>query len=583
LAETVVALLDHAAARPEVGVRIVDRNEAEEWRSWTEVRERAFAVCGGLQALGVEPGQVVALVFPTGFPFLEAFLGTLLAGAVPAPLYPPAKLGRLDEYHERTAAMLRAAGAVVVLADPRVRLILGPAVLAARPALGCHRLERLPAGRPRPTALRDEDLGLVQFSSGTTVEPKPVALTHRALVTQARLLNAQWPDTPELRHSGVSWLPLYHDMGLIGSILPALERPGPLTLIAPEQFIARPALWLRTISRYRATISPAPNFAYALCTRMVKDAELGGVDLSPWRVAITGAETVVPEVVRAFVARFARWGFRPEAMTPGYGLSEAALGVTLANPWRPPTCERFDRAALAAGRAVTAPDGLELMSVGRALPGFEVRVADERGRLLGDALVGRILVRGPSLMAGYLGRPEATAAVLQDGVLDTGDRGFVRDGELYLSGRDKEVLIVNGRNHLPEELERAASAVPGVRPGGVAALAHREEGDATEQVMLLVEATAEASAEERADLPKRCAERVLAVTGVRPALVVLVEAESLPRTSSGKLRRREALRRHLEGTLTGPRRVTAALLAGALARSQVAYLKARRSRGRDGG
>jgi fatty-acyl-CoA synthase len=571
---TVVGLLEWAAGHAEVGVRFVDRAERETWLSWTELRQRALAVCGGLQALGIEPGQTVALVFPTGVGFLEAFFGVMLAGAVPVPLYPPARLGRLDEYHARTAAMLVAARARLVLADTRVRRILGSTVLAARPPLGCRELGDLPAAPPTPVAVGPDDLALVQFSSGTTVDPKPVALAHRALVVQARAINSFWPDRSDTRHSGVSWLPLYHDMGLIGCILPAIERPGPLTLIPPEDFITRPALWLRAISRHRATLSAAPNFAYALCTRKVRDEEMDGVDLSCWQVAINGAETVVPEVVRAFTRRFARWGLRPEAVTPVYGLSEAALAVTFSDPWRPFGTKRFDRSELARGRAVPTGDGLELAALGGPVAGFEVAVT-RFGRPAAAGEVGRVLVRGPSLMTGYLGRPAATARAVSGGWLDTGDRGFLLDGELYLTGRDKDILIVHGANHAPEELERAAEAAPGARPGCAVAVALPAGEDGTEGVLLLVEATRDASAADRAALPERCVERVVAATGVRPSQVVVLAAGTLPRTSSGKLRRQAALRQFLDGSLRPPRRVTPAYLAGALARSSLAYLRAR--------
>jgi acyl-CoA synthetase (AMP-forming)/AMP-acid ligase II len=576
---TVVELLDWAAGHREIGVRLLERGERESWRSWASIRAGALEVCGGLQALGVEPAETVATVFPTGYPFLEALFGVLLAGAVPVPLYPPVRLGRLDEYQRRTAAMLRAARARVVLADRRVRRLLGPAVLAADPPLGCLELEALPPGQARIGPVSPDGLGLVQFSSGTTVEPKPVALAHRALVAQARLLNAHWPDREGAAHSGVSWLPLYHDMGLIGCILPALERPGPLTLIPPEEFIVRPAVWLQAISRYRATISPAPNFAYALCTRKVRDDEMDGVDLSSWQVAINGAETVVPDVVRAFTDRFARWGFRPTAMTPVYGLSEAALAVTFSDPWQPCRSRRFDRGALADGRAVPADHGLELVSVGRPLPGFELAIVDGRPGRLADGQVGRVLVRGPSLMTGYLHQEEATTQALRDGWLDTGDRGFLLDGELHLTGRDKEVLIVNGQNHAPEELERATESVAGVRAGCAVAVAFRPEGAVTDEVLLLVESAHGVPLADRSVISRRCAEQVLAATGVLPARVGVFPPGTLPRTSSGKLRRQEALRLFLAGSLQPPRKVTARLLAAAAARSGLAFLWARLRRG----
>lgn len=569
---TLVELLGRAARRPDVGIRLLDRDERPTWLGWPEIAGRAAEVAGGLQALGVAGGERVALVFPTTAELLHAFFGVTLAGAVPVPLYPPARLGRLEEYHRRTSAMLRAASARLVLADGRVKRILGPSILGGRPPLGCRRLDELPAGAPQPVAVRPDDLGLVQYSSGTTVEPKPVALTHRALVAQVQILNSLWPDQDTVEHSGVSWLPLYHDMGLIGCVLVALEHPGTLTLVQPLDFIARPALWLRAISRYGATISPAPSFAYALCTQRIRDEEMEGVDLGSWRVAINGAEAVVPEVARAFAARFGRWGFRAGAMTPAYGLSEAALAVTCCEIGRPLETLLLDRAALVEGRAVPAAAGREVASVGRAVPGFEVAVVDGDRRPRPERLVGKVLVRGPSLMREYLDRPEATAVALRDGWLDTGDRGFLHDRELYLVGRDKDVLIVNGRNYAPEEVERAVESVPGTREHCTVAVSAAAAGAASEEVLVLVELAPDASEEDAAALPSRAATAVLAATGLGLGEVAVLAPGTLPRTSSGKLRRQEALRQHRAGELTAPRKVTPGLLAGAVVRSTLAYL-----------
>jgi acyl-CoA synthetase (AMP-forming)/AMP-acid ligase II len=425
-----------AGRHPEGGLRFVDRSEAATWFGWGEVRERALAVCGGLRSLGVRSGDRVALIFPTGIEFFEGFFGALLAGAVPVPLYPPVRLGRMGEYLHRTARMLERSGSRLVLADSRVRRILGEAIAEARPDLGCRTIGDLPGSAMEPVPVAPADLGLIQFSSGTTVDPKPVALSHRAIAAQVDILNGFWQDTDELRHSCVSWLPLYHDMGLIGCVFPALARDATLTLLGPELFVARPALWLRALSRYRGTISPAPNFAYSLCVTRVSDAEMEGADLSGWRTALNGAESVAPSVLRAFCDRFARWGFRPEALTPVYGLSEAALAVTFSDLDRPFRGRRFDREGLSRDRAAReAPDGREIVSVGRAVPGFRLRIVDEMGRELPEGRVGRVWAQGPSLMDGYLGDPEATARALRDGWLDTGDLGFLREGELYLTGR----------------------------------------------------------------------------------------------------------------------------------------------------
>jgi len=477
---TLNGLLELASASAEGGLRILDRRERCQMLPWSEVHERARSVAGRLREGGVLPGQRVALVYPTSAGFFDAFFGTLLAGGVPVPLYPPVRLGRLDEYHQRTAAMLRAVDARLVLADKRVRRLLGPAVEAARPALGCRTVEELPPAAPGAIPVGEGDLALVQFSSGTTVEPKPVALSHRAVVAQTVRLNGFWPDSGGVIHSGASWLPLYHDMGL--------ERCAELTLIPPELFVARPAVWLRTISRYRATVSPAPNFAYGLCADRIRDEELEGVDLSSWRVALNGAEPVAAEVLRRFQRRFAAWGFRSEALTPVYGLSEASLAVTFSQIDRPFTSRRFDRQTLAENaEAIDDPPGVEIVSVGRPLPDFEVQVVDRERRELPERQVGRVLVRGPSLMEGYLGLQRATARVMMAGWLDTGDLGFFADGDLYLTGRAKDVLILRGLNHSPVEVEHAVDTVAGVRTGCAAAASFMPEAADREQLVVMVE------------------------------------------------------------------------------------------------
>ncbi|HSS48334.1 MAG TPA: fatty acyl-AMP ligase, partial [Thermoanaerobaculia bacterium] len=548
--------------RPEGGLRFVDRTERAAWFGWAEVRERALTVCGGLQALGIERGDRVALVFPTGIDFFTAFFGTLLAGAVPVPLYPPARLGRTEEYLRRTARMLERSGARLILAEPRLCRMLGGVV---EPALGCRAVENLPPGTAQPVPAGPADLALIQFSSGTTVDPKPVALSHRAVAAQAEIRAGFWPDTPELRQSCVSWLPLYHDMGLIGCVFPALARDASLTLFAPELFVARPALWLRTISRYRATISPAPNFAYGLCLSRISDADLEGVDLSGWQTALNGAESISPAVLRGFCERFAPWGFRPEAMTPVYGLSEAALAVTFSDLGRPYRVTRFDREELAReGRARVSVQGREIVSVGRPVPGFRLRIVDPAGCDLPSGTVGQVWIQGPSLMDGYLGDPEATACALRDGWLDTGDLGFLHEGELYLAGRAKDAVILRGRNHAPEEIERAVDEVPGLRAGSAVAVSWLPEDAPGEVLALFVEATREATPEELAILPDACREAVLGATGLAVDRLEILAPGALPRTSSGKLRRGETLRLYLAGELA-LLEPAASLLTGALA------------------
>jgi fatty-acyl-CoA synthase len=577
--DTLIDLLDRAGQHPEGGIRFLDRAERDRWVGWAEIRERALGVCGGLRDLGIGHGERVALVFPTGLEFFEALFGILLAGGVPVPLYPPVRLGRLEEYFRRTARMLEVSGARLVLADARVRRILGEAIAAARPLLGCRTVDEVRQNDGEAVRVDPSDLGLVQFSSGTTVEPKPVALSHRALVAQVHAINGCWQDTDGHRESGVSWLPLYHDMGLIGCVFGALDRDASLTLLGPELFVARPALWLRAISRWRGTISPAPNFAYALCLSRISDAEMEGVDLSSWHTALNGAEAVSPPVLRTFCDRFARWGFRPEALTPVYGLSEASLAVTFSDPGRPFRSIRVEREALASeGLALEAEDGREIVSVGRPLPGFNLEVRDDEGRVLQSGRVGRVWIQGPSLMEGYLDAPEATARALRDGWLDTGDLGFLRGGELYLTGRAKDVVILRGRNHAPEEIERSLEGVPGVRTGCAVAVSWLPEDADGERLVLLVEEARTASPQQLEALPEACREAVLGAVGLAIDEVVVLEPGTLPRTSSGKLRRQEALRLWLAGELQPPEQVTPLRMAGAMARSGLAYARYRWSR-----
>lgn len=536
------------AATSGTGVGFLDVEGRERRLPYYEVYERARRTSGALRSLGVGRGDRVALILPTAVSFLDAFFGALLAGAVPVPLYPPIRLGRLGEYHERTAAMLQAVGAAVLVTDGRIRRLLGRTTELARPPLGCRAIESLEGARPREVSVSPADLALIQFSSGTTREPKPVALTHGNILANLSAIDAELPGG---RNSAVSWLPLYHDMGLIGCLLAAVTHPGPLTLIPPEVFLARPSLWLRAISEKRATISAAPNFAYGLCLKRVRDEDMEGVDLSSWTMALNGAETISPDVARRFGERFSRWKFDPRSMTPVYGLSEAALAVTFTPRDR--------------GVCTALHDGRDVVSVGRPVAGVEVEVRPEEG----VSGAGRIFTRGPSVMSGYFRQTESP---LVDGWLDTGDLGFVSGGELYISGRKKDVIVLRGQNHAPQIFEETLEGVRGVRTGCVAAVGFHPEGADGEELALLVETNAEADE----TLEERIVSAVLTETGVRPHTVKLLAPGTLPRTSSGKMRRGEARRLFLSDQLSPPATVGWASLVSAFLESQWAFVRSRR-------
>ncbi|HYZ90579.1 MAG TPA: fatty acyl-AMP ligase [Myxococcales bacterium] len=560
-AAATIADLEGVATNPEaaperIGLTFLDASEQERHFPFGDVYRRARRAAAALASLGVRPGDRVAIVLPTGIDFMDAFFGTMLAGAVPVPLYPPVRLARLDEFHARTARLLRTCGARLVLTDGRVGRLLGQAAARARPELGVRDMAGLRRDGELELGAGPGDLALIQFSSGTTVEPKAVALTHANVLTNVAAIDAYLVENGPLRHRGVSWLPLYHDMGLIGCLFLALYHPGPLMLLPPEVFLARPALWLRAIARSRATITVAPNFAFGLCAKRIRDEEMEGMDLSSLQLVLNGAEPIAPAALRRFCERFARFGFDGRALMPVYGLSEASLAVTFSPPGRGPrTVHR---------------EGRELASVGAPVAGVEVCVRDEAGRAVADGEVGRIHLRGPSVMAGYFQNGAATAEALREGWLDSGDLGFVDEGELVVSGRAKDVIVLRGANRAPQEFEDALEGLAGVRPGCAVAVGIVREGGDGEELALLVEVERGKSLDENA-----VRARVVERTGVRPEIVEVLAPGTLPRTSSGKLRRGEALRQLAAGELRAPRKVTLLRMAREVALSTAAMARMR--------
>lgn len=557
------------AARGAHGLVFVDANEHERTVSWNEVHARARQMAGALAARGVQPGDRVAMVLPTGPDFMDAFFGTLLAGAVPVPLYPPVRLGRMEEYVLGTARMLEVVGARVLLSDARTRLLLGEAVGRARPTLGCPTVADLLDGASSHEApVAPDTLALIQFSSGSTVDPRPVALTHHALIAQVAALKALLAVPPGSPEVGVSWLPLYHDMGLVGCLLAALYYPATLVLIPPELFLVRPALWLRALSRHRGVVSPAPNFAYGLCCKRVRDDELTGVDLGHWRYALNGAEPIAAAVQQAFASRFAPVGFRPESLMPVYGLSECALAATFTSADGPKREIRLDAGVLAAtGRLM--PGTRRIVSVGTPIPGAAIDVRDDAGVSRAEGEVGRVWIHAPFMMQGYFGQPHATAAVLRDGWLDTGDVGLVDGGELFITGRVKDVVIIRGANHAPQTFEECLAGIEGLRSGCAVALGFVPPGQESEALLVL----AEYASAPTDGLKERIVAAIVEHTSIVPHAVVLLAPGTLPRTSSGKLRRGEALRRYCMGELTTPAPVTRLRLGAQVAKSLAAFAR----------
>jgi fatty-acyl-CoA synthase len=527
---TLVDVLDRARrGAPTAGLVRVDRHERESFVSWREIAARAERVAARLVSHGVERGDRVLVALGGQDGFAEAFFGAVVAGAAPAPCPPAPPFTPREEARAAIAARSSAIAARVVI-DRQWMDELGQA-------------ETAPAAPPPspPTEVAPGDLALVQFSSGTTDDPKAVALSHRAVVEQLARLDRWLPRAPRADLGvdiGVSWLPLHHDLGLVGFFLAAAFRPARLVLLPPELFAARPAAWLRAIARHRASVSAAPNFAYVATAERVDTDDLHGVDLACWRVALNGAEMVTPAALELFAHRFTPHGFERTALTPVYGLAEATLAVTM-----PP---------VGRGPRIVRSGEREFVSVGAALDGFTVSVVDEAGRELEPGQTGRVVIAGPSLFDGYWGRPAETAAVLDRGRLDTGDLGFLADGELFITGRAKDVLVVRGRQRAPEEFEEPAATTAGVVPGGAGAVmlpVRPATGrDGGEELVIFVERE-RASPMPDDELEKAVSDQVTRASGVRPGRVVVVGAGRLPRTTSGKVRR-SALRQMSSGAPT---------------------------------
>jgi fatty-acyl-CoA synthase len=536
----------HVLLRGDDGIEQVVTYE----RLWRE----AALVAGGLQERGISRGDRVSLMLPTGLDFLRSFLAILLARAIPVPIYPPVRLDRLGEYAARQAGILNDAGARLLVTVTRARPVAAVLRPAAPSLEGVTTADELAAAGRAVTGPEGAggDPAFIQYTSGSTGQPKGVLLTHDNLLANIEAIASGLEMRPT--DVGVSWLPLYHDMGLIGSWLFCLHHGLPLTLMSPTAFLARPERWLWAIHQRRATLSPAPNFAYELCARRIPDEALEGLDLSSWRVAFNGAEPVSEATVDRVTRRLAPFGFRPATMMPVYGLAESSVALAFPPAGRGPRFDRVRRDVFQAeGRAVPAAPGdraaLAFVSVGRALPRHEVRIVDEAGEDVPERVVGRLVFRGPSTTAGYFRRPEETAAVtLVGGWMDSGDLAYVAAGEIHIAGRRKDIIIKGGRNLVPQEIEDAAAEVEGIRRGCVVAFGVEHIETGTEGLVVVAE-TRVVDAAGRERLEAAVVEHVAARVDVPPDRVVLVAPGIVPKTSSGKIRRAATRQLYLEEAL----------------------------------
>jgi 1-acyl-sn-glycerol-3-phosphate acyltransferase len=550
----VEALQWHAERNPDrLHIHLLAESDETVPITYAQLYREAKALAAGLQARGVRPAATVALMLPTSREFFVAFAGVLLAGAVPVPIYPPARLNQIEEHLRRQVGILNNAQTVglitVAQAKPLARLLQSQ-VAALRFVTTTEDVSESDA-TPTIPSISGEDLALLQYTSGSTGNPKGVMLTHANLLANLRAMRDGLQVTPQ--DVFVSWLPLYHDMGLIGAWLGSMIYAYPLAIMSPLAFLSRPARWLQALHRFRGTFSAGPNFAYELCVSKIEDRELQGVDLSAWRLALNGAEPVSPATMARFIERFSRFGFRREAMLPVYGLAESSLGVTFPKLERGPLVDAIQRNPFATGgRALPADpndnDVLRFVACGDALPGHAVRIVDDRDEEVGERIEGHLQFRGPSASRGYYRNPEETARMKHGDWLDSFDLAYRAGEDVYITGRVKDLIIRAGRNLYPYELETAIGGIHSVRKGCVAVFGSRDPRAGTERLVVVAE-TREVDPARRDVLTQEINALAVQLVGSPADAVVLAPPHSVLKTSSGKIRRSATRDRFERGEL----------------------------------
>ncbi|MET0241650.1 MAG: fatty acyl-AMP ligase [Sphingobium sp.] len=542
--------LDYAAT----GVRGLNfhdpRGNLRQVYTYAEMRGDAIACAQRLIARGVKPQDRIALVAETGEQFAQAFFGAVYAGAWPVPLPLPTSFGGKESYIDQLSVQLNSCDPVMLLYPDELSEMAGEAARQCKVegvGYGAF-LAAAPVSVDLPQATPD-DICYLQYSSGSTRFPHGVAVTHRALLANLAAHSHGMELAPSDRC--ISWLPWYHDMGLVGCFLSVVANQVSTDYMKTEDFARRPLAWLDLISRNEGTsISYSPTFGYDICARRMSSQTRASdrFDLSRWRLAGNGADMIRPDVMQSFVDAFAEAGFSPTAFLPSYGLAEATLAVTIMPPGEGIVVELVAETELSGGEAVGGrpPRYRAIVNCGRPVMGMRLEIRDEDGGPLSEKQIGKVWTTGTSLMTGYFRDQEATDACMLDGWLDTGDMGYLSDGCLYIVGRAKDMIIINGKNHWPQDIEWAVEQLPGFKQGDIAAFAITTQGGEETPAVLVHCRTSDSK--ERTRLRDDIRERVRAITGMN-CVVELVPPRTLPRTSSGKLSRSKARNLYLSGEI----------------------------------
>jgi len=556
---TLTEMLDHHAVESpdRLHIRLYDdaceKGGAGDTLTYRQLQAGAKRVATGLVGIGLNPGEAVALMLPTRRDYFFAFFGILYAGGIPVPIYPPTRISQIGDHIRRHFGILancRARALITTEESRTVATLLRGGVETIRAVTTVDDLSRDEDVGPLPV-IAPGDTAFVQYTSGSTGQPKGVILTHANLLANIRAMGRALQVTSD--DVFVSWLPLYHDMGLIGAWLGSLYHGVELVIMSPLRFLARPERWLFAIQRFGGTITASPNFGFAFCVKRIGDEKLEGLDLSTLRAICNGAEPVSPQTIKHFAARFTPFGFRESAMMPVYGLAECSVGLAFPPLGSGPRVERIARKAFSvSGTAILARDddtALAFVGCGRALPGHAIRVVDAASHELPDRREGRLQFKGASATAGYLHNPELTAELMDGNWLDSGDMAYMADGEVFITGRAKDIIIRAGRNIYPQELEDAVGEIEGVRKGSVAVFASPDPSSGTEQLVVLAE-TRRFDEHSSARITRAIEELAIDLTAQPPDKVLLAPPNTVLKTSSGKIRRaasREVFEKGLVG------------------------------------
>jgi len=541
--QTLIDVLNwHVQTHPERTHILFYSDEGEgDTLTYRQLREGAETVAFNLQHKGLSPGEPVAMMLPTERQFFFAFFGIILAGGVPVPLYPPARRSQMEDHLRRQSAILKNCGASMMIIMPEARRfaqVLKSQVENLRDLLTMEELTS-GAGAFHEARPKSGDIAFLQYTSGSTGNPKGVIISHANLLANIRAMGEVVRISPD--DVIVSWLPLYHDMGLIGTWMSSLHFACLLVLMSPFSFLSRPQRWLRAIHHYRGAISAAPNFAYELCLKRIKDDDLKGLDLSSWRIACNGAEPVSPNTVEQFCKRFFPYGFRRETFMPVYGLAESTVGLCFPPLDSGPIVDRIRRDTfMQSGQAVPAGEddlnALRFVACGRPLPRHEIRIVDSASRELPERYEGTLQFRGPSSTRGYFRNPEESKKLFRGDWLDSGDFAYLAEGNVYITGRKKDIIIRAGRNIYPQELEEAVSSLPGIRKGNVVVFGTTDPATETEQMIVLAETREEDPAAIEI-LKNEINTLAIDLTGMTADNIVLAKPGTVLKTSSGKIRR----------------------------------------------